>query len=305
MANGAKPSSKLPIVVAGPTGVGKTAFAVDLANELDGEIIGADAYQVYRGLEILTGQPTPEMLSAVPHHLIGFLPPTEVFDAARFAAIARERISGVLSRGKVPIVTGGSGLYIKALTHGLVDVPPADPALRSELAGLSPRQLQERLAKIDPAARIDFQNPRRVLRALEISILTGRPASEMRRGWEGKTALGFRGLLLVRERTELQARIAGNVRGMFERGVVAEVGKIKAIGATAAMAIGLSDIQALRRGEITEAECIAAVTRATRRYAKRQLTWFRNQFTFQIIDLTGFRDTHGILPLAMESLGVA
>ena len=305
MANGANLSSKLPIVVAGPTGVGKTAFAVDLANELDGEIIGADAYQVYRGLEILTGQPTSEMLSAVPHHLIGFLPPTEVFDAARFATIVRERISEVLSRGKVPIVTGGSGLYIKALTHGLVDVPPANPALRSELASLSPRQLQERLAKIDPAARIDFQNPRRVLRALEISILTGRPASEMRRGWEGKTALGFRGLLLVRERKELQARIAENVRGMFERGVVAEVGKIKAIGATAAMAIGLSDIQALRRGEITEAECIAAVTRATRRYAKRQLTWFRNQFTFQIIDLTGFRDTHGILPLAMESLGVA
>ena len=305
MANGANLSSKLPIVVAGPTGVGKTAFAVDLANELDGEILGADAYQVYRGLEILTGQPTSEMLSAVPHHLIGFLPPTEVFDAGRFSTIMRERISEVLLRGKVPIVTGGSGLYIKALTHGLVDVPPANPALRSELASLSPRQLQERLAKIDPAARIDFQNPRRVLRALEISILTGRPASEMRRGWEGKAALGFRGLLLVRERKELQARIAENVRGMFERGVAAELGKIKAIGATAAMAIGLSDIQALRRGEITEAECIAAVTRATRRYAKRQLTWFRNQFTFQIIDLTGFRDTHGILPLAMESLGVA
>jgi tRNA dimethylallyltransferase len=305
VANGANLSSKLPIVVAGPTGVGKTAFAVDLANELDGEILGADAYQVYRGLEILTGQPTSEMLSAAPHHLIGFLPHTEVFDAGRFATIMRERISEVLSRGKVPIVTGGSGLYIKALTHGLVDVPPANPALRSELASLSSRQLQERLGKIDPAARIDFQNPRRVLRALEISILTGRPASEMRRGWEGKAALGFRGLLLVRERKELQARIAENVRGMFERGVVAEVGKIKAIGATAAMAIGLSDIQALRRGEITEAECIAAVTRATRRYAKRQLTWFRNQFTFQIIDLTGFRDTHGILPLAMESLGVA
>jgi tRNA dimethylallyltransferase len=305
VANGASLNSKLPIVVAGPTGVGKSAFAVDLANELDGEIIGADAYQVYRGLEILTGQPTSEMLSAVPHHLIGFLPPTEVFGAGRFGTIVREKISEVLSRGKVPIVTGGSGLYIKALTHGLVDVPPADPALRSELASLSPRQLQERLAKIDPAARIDFQNPRRVLRALEISILTGRPASEMRRGWESKAALGFRGLLLVRERKELQARIAENVRGMFERGVTAELSKVKAIGVTAAMAIGLSDVQALRRGEITEAECIAAVTLATRRYAKRQLTWFRNQFTFQIIDLTGFRDTHGILPLALESLGVA
>jgi tRNA dimethylallyltransferase len=292
VANGANLNSKLPIIVAGPTGVGKTPFAVDLANRLDGEIIGADAYQVYCGLETLTGQPTRETLSAVPHHLIGFLPPTEVFDAARFVTLARERISEVLSRGRVPIVTGGCGLYIKALTHGLVDAPPANPALRSKLASLSPRQLQESLAKIDPAARIDFQNPRRVVRALEISILTGRPASEIRRAWEGKDALGFRGVLLVRERTEIQARIAENVRTMFERGVVAEVGKIHAIGATAATAIGFSEIQALRRGEITEDECIAAVTLSTRRYAKRQLTWFRNQFRFQIIDLTGFRDTH-------------
>ena len=305
MANGANLNSKLPIIVAGPTGVGKTEFAVDLANRLDGEIIGADAYQVYRGLETLTGQPTRETLSAVPHHLIGFLPPSEAFDAARFATLARERISEVLSRGKVPIVTGGSGLYIKALTHGLVHAPPANPALRSKLASLSPRQLQESLAKIDPATRIDFQNPRRVLRALEISILTGRPASEMRRAWEGKDARGFRGLLLVRERAELQARIAENVRAMFERGVVAEVGKIQAIGATAASAIGFSEIQALRRGEITEAECIAAVTLSTRRYAKRQLTWFRNQFSFRIIDLTGLRHTHGIPPRTMESLGVA
>ncbi len=305
MANGASLNSKLPIIVAGPTGVGKTAFAVDLANRIDGEVIGADAYQVYRGMEILTGQPTRETLSAVPHHLVGFLSPGEAFDAARFATLARERISEVLSRGKVPIVTGGSGLYIKALTHGLADVPPANPALRAELASLSPRQLHERLAEIDPSARIDFQNPRRVLRALEIRLLTGRSASEMRRVWEEKDVPGFRGLLLVRERAELQARIAENVRAMFERGVVAEVGKIQAIGATAAMAIGFSEIQALRRGEITEAECIAAVTLSTRRYAKRQLTWFRNQFRFQIIDLTGLRDTHGIPPRAMESLGVA
>ncbi len=304
MANGASLNSKLPIIVAGPTGVGKTAFAVDLANRLDGEVIGADAYQVYRGMEILTGQPTREMLSAVPHHLIGFLTPAEAFDAARFATLARERISEVLSRGKVPIVTGGSGLYIKALTHGLVDVPPANLGLRAKLASLSPRQLHERLAEFDPAAQIDFKNPRRVLRALEICILTGRPASEMRRAWGKKDAAGFRGLLLVRERAELQARIAGNVRTMFDRGVVAEVGKIQAIGATAAMAIGLGDIRALRRGEITMDECIAAVTLSTCRYAKRQLTWFRNQFRFEVIDLTGFRDTQ-IPPRAMESLGVA
>ena len=262
MANGANLNSKLPIIVAGPTGVGKTAFAVELANRLDGEIIGADAYQVYRGMEILTGQPTTRnRFRRAPHHLIGFLPPAEAFDAARFATLAREKISEILSRGKVPIVTGGSGLYIKALTHGLARLPPANPALRTELAKpLAAAIAGSALAEIDPAARIDLQNPRRVLRALEISILTGRPLSELRREWETKAAPGFRGLLLVRERAELNARIAENVRSMFERGVVAEVGRLQAIGPTAAMAIGLREIQALRRGEITETECIAAVT---------------------------------------------
>jgi tRNA dimethylallyltransferase len=256
-------------------------------------------------MEILTGQPDPEMLSAVPHHLVGCLSPAEALDAARFVVLARKRIAEVFMRGKQPIVTGGSGLYIKALTHGLTEVPPANPGLRSELAALSLQQLQESLAKVDPATQIDLRNPRRVLRALEISILTGRPASEVRRAWDEKAVLDSRGLLLVRDRAELHARIARNVRTMFERGVVEEVGGIEALGPTAAMAIGLREIQSLRRGEISKAECIASVVLSTRRYAKRQLTWFRNQFTFQIINLTGLRDTHEIPHLAMDSLGVA
>jgi tRNA dimethylallyltransferase len=288
--------------VAGPTGVGKTALAVELARMLDGEVIGADAFQVYRGLEILTNQPSRETLSLLPHHLIGFLPPTECFSAARFATLAREKILDVISRGKTPIIAGGSGLYVKALTHGLADMPPADPGLRAELASLSPSKARDRLAKLDPAARIDFQNHRRVLRALEISILTGRPASEMRKEWKERHTLRFRGILLVRQREALHARISENVRRIFDRGAVAEVGRLGAIGLTASMAIGLRDIQALLRGECTEPECVQAVTVSTRRYAKRQLTWFRNQFTFQIIDLTRFRDTQAILPLAMPSL---
>ncbi|MGB8467223.1 MAG: tRNA (adenosine(37)-N6)-dimethylallyltransferase MiaA [Terrimicrobiaceae bacterium] len=305
MANGARLTSRIPIIVAGPTGAGKTAFAVELAKRLEGEIIGADAYQVYRGLEILTGQPTPETLSAVPHHLIGCFPLTEDFDAAKFVVLAREKISEVLSRGKQPIVTGGSGLYIKALTHGLPEVPAANSGLRSELAGLSLQQLRERLAKVDPAAQIDLKNPRRVLRALEISLLTGRPASEIRRAWDEKATLPSRGFLLVRDRAELNARIDGNVRAMFERGVVEEVGRCEAISPTAAMAIGFREIQALRRGEMSKAECLSRVALSTRRYAKRQLTWFRNQFTFQIINLTGLSDTHEIPPLAMDFLGAA
>jgi tRNA dimethylallyltransferase len=302
VANGANPN-RLPVIVAGPTGVGKTAFAVELANRLDGEIIGADAYQVYRGLEILTGQPTREILLRAPHHLIGFLPPAEAFDAARFAILAREKISEVLSCGKVPIIAGGSGLYLKALTHGLARMPPASSTLRTELAKLSPVQMRERLMAVDPAARVDLQNPRRVLRALEVSILTGRPSSALPREWGAKTAPDFRGLLLVRERDELNARIIENVQSMFERGVVAEVASLQAVGPTASMAIGLREIQSLLRGETTRTECIASVILATRRYAKRQLTWFRNQFTFQIIELTGLRDTHKIPPSAMEFLG--
>jgi tRNA dimethylallyltransferase len=305
VASAANLSSKSPIIVAGPTGVGKGALAVELAIRLDGEILGADAYQVYRGMEILTAQPDEASLSAVPHHLIGFLSPAEAFDAARFVALAREKISEVRSRGKLPIITGGSGLYIKALTHGLASMPPADPVLRLELARLSAHQLGERLRKVDPNANVDLRNPRHVLRALEISLLAGRPASELRRQWNTKATPGFRGLLLTRDRTELHARIGANVRGMFERGVVSEVARIRKIGPTAAMAIGLREIQALRRGEMTEMQCVEAVRLATRRYAKRQLTWFRNQFIFKIIDLTGLRDTHETLPRALELLGAA
>ena len=305
MANAANLRSNTPIVVAGPTGVGKSAFAVELATRFDGEILGGDAYQAYRGMEILTAQPDRALLATVPHHLIGFLSPTEPFDAARYASLARARISEILAREKVPIIAGGSGLYIKALTHGLAQMPPADPVLRAQFSQLSTRELRERLEIVDPRAEVDMQNPRRLLRALEISLLTGRPASELRREWRTKTVPEFRGILLVRDRPELNARIAANVRAMFRRGVVAEVANLRQIGPTAAMAIGLREIRALLRGEVTETECIEAVTLATRRYAKRQLTWFRNQFMFEIVDLTGLRDTHEIPPRALEFLGAA
>jgi tRNA dimethylallyltransferase len=305
VASAANLSSRTPIIVAGPTGVGKTAFAVELATRLDGEILSADAFQVYRGMELLTAQPDPELLSAVRHHLVGFLSPAEPFDAAQFLSLAREKISEILARGKLPIIAGGAGLYIKALTHGLAKMPPPDPVLRAKLAGLSTHELRRRLKTVDPHAQLDLQNPRRVLRALEISLLAGRPASELRREWHIKATHQFRGLLLVRDRPELHARIGANAGSMFARGVVAEIERIPEIGPTAAMAIGLREIQAFRRGQLTESQCIEAVTLATRRYAKRQLTWFRNQLIFESVDLTGFRDTHEIPPRALEFLGAA
>lgn len=286
-----------PLIICGPTGVGKTAFAVELASRFGGEILGADAFQVYSGLEILTAQPDAELRARVPHHLIGFLPPSELFDAARFAVLAREKIAEITARGKRPIITGGSGLYVKALTHGLADLPPTDPALRAELAALPLEELQRRLDQADPGARrhLDFQNPRRLMRALEIHLLTGRSSSELREEWKDKSTPGFQGLLLTRDRAGLDARIADNVQAMFRRGVVAEVDRLTNVGATAARAIGLREIQAMRRGELTEPQCIAAITLATRRYAKRQLTWFRNQFDFEVLDLSGSQNTSEIV----------
>jgi len=290
-------------MVAGPTGIGKTAFAVELATRFDGEIVSADAFQVYRGMEILTAQPEERMLRGIPHHLIGFLPPEESFDASHFANLARKQIHEILSRGKLPIIAGGSGLYIKALTHGLGELPRGDARLRSDLAKLSDAQLQELLRAVDPLSKVDLRNRRRVSRALEISLLASRPASELRTQWETTAQTNFRGILLVRERAELYSRIAENVRAMFQRGVVAEVARIPKFGATAKMAIGLREIESLRRGELTQSECIEAVTLSTRHYAKRQLTWFRNQFMLRLIDLTGLRDTSEIPPPALEFLG--
>lgn len=222
-------------------------------------------------------------------------------------ALAQEKIAEISSRGKIPVLTGGTGLYLKALTHGLADLPPASEEIRTELAKLSPEEIRSRLEAADPQAGefIDLQNPRRVVRALEIFLLSGQRPSELRRGWKEKATPGFRGVLLLRDREELQARIDANVDAMFERGVVDEVRRLGEIGTTAAQAIGWKEIQAHLRGESSEADCRAAMKVTTRQYAKRQLTWFRNQFTFLPIDLTGTRNTLDSVWIALNSPGAA
>ncbi len=289
----------------GPTGVGKSVFAVELAHRLDGEIVGADAYQVYAGLRILTAQ--PDLAGKVPHHLIGFLPPTESFDAAAFFALATEKIAEIRGRGRRPIVVGGTGLYLKALTHGLDAPAPGDPAFREEIQDLPLEELVRRLDEADPEARlvVDLQNPRRVQRALEIVHATGRPLAESRRAWNTPGNPDFCGLLLTRERPELDDRIAINVDRMFAEGVVHEVGSLGTVGPTAERAIGFREIRAMLDGRLTESACREAILLATRQYAKRQLTWFRNQFNFTTIDLTGQSSPNEALSLALAHLGSA
>ena len=277
------------MIIAGPTGVGKTTLALQLAERLGGEIVGADAFQIYRGLPILTAQPTPAQQASVPHHLIGSVDPADGYDAGRYAREALPILEAIVARGRTPIVVGGTGLYLKALLGGLDELPKNDPDLREEFASLDLPTLVERLCRADSEALalIDPANRRRVERALEIVILTGKPLSESRTtGTTAVTPPGVKTLLLTRDREELYARIAANVTAMFEHGVEAEVAALprEKIGPTAAMTLGLREISALLCGELSREAAIETITTATRRYAKRQMTWFRNQHSFPVLD---------------------
>ena len=283
-------------VIAGPTGVGKSALAVAVAEQCGGEIVGADAFQVYRGLDLLTAKPAPELRARVPHHLIGAIPLTQAFDVAQYLTAARSCCDEIRARGRVAIVCGGTGLYLRALTRGLADLPTADPTLRAELEQLPLAELTRRLAALDPvsAERIDAKNPRRVIRALEVCVLTGRPFSSFRKQWDAAPSAAC-GVCLDRDRHELYSRIDARTEAMFAAGVEEEVRAASEIGATAAQTLGLREVRALLSGEMSRPECIAAIQQATRRYAKRQLTWFRREPSLETVNLTGATD---LAPLA-------
>lgn len=277
------------IYLVGPTGSGKSAVALALGARLgNAAIINADAFQIYRGYEILNAAPSHEDRQRLPHHLFGSLGLAETCDAARYATLARPLIEDLARRDIQPIVVGGSGLYLKALTHGLATTPPASPALRAELDEYSLDELVDRYRETDPegAATTNLQNRRYVTRNLEISLLAGKPASELKRDF-AISQPKIRGFLLTRERSDLYDRINRRTLAMFADGVVDEVRGLNPgeLSLTAAKAIGLAEIQSLLAGEIDEIEAIARIQQATRRYAKRQGTWFRREFVFQSVCL--------------------
>ena len=288
----------------GPTGVGKSAFAVALAEKLQGEIVGSDAFQIYNGLPILTARPEPELLARVPHHLIGILPLEESCDAARYSRMANRAIREIQSRNRTPILTGGTGLYLKALTHGLADLQPVDASLRKNIAEMSlPEALTHlRNADDDAPGQIDCQNPIRVRRALEIVLSTGKPLSASRTTWKSP-ANNFQGILLERDRMDLRMRIAANVDAMFDDGVIEEVRQAGNVGPGASRAIGFREIQDLIAGRINHHECRTSILTATRRYAKRQLTWCRHQFTFPVINLSLKTSTGEPIETALRLIG--
>jgi tRNA dimethylallyltransferase len=282
---------KMVFFIVGPTASGKSEIAADVAARCGAEIVSADAFQIYRGLPLLTAQPDPTTMEKAPHHLVGSVPVTEEMSAAKFRVLANTAIEGINRRGRLAIVAGGSGLYIRALTDGLAPLPAVSPKLRAEFNALSLEELNARLAVVDPsgAKRIDQQNKRRVVRALEIFAQTGAPASLHRSQWS-QTAAPADGVLLLRDRVELYLRINQRVEEMFLRGVAKEVAAIGEVGPTAAKTLGFDQIRALLERKTSPAECLAAIQQATRQYAKRQLTWFQRQTNLEPLNLSLFKD---------------
>ena len=268
--------------IVGPTAVGKSELAAEVAQRTGAEILSADAFQIYRGLDLLTAKPDRAMLGKAPHHLIGTVPLKEEMNMEKYRAAAE----AIIQRGKPTIVAGGTGLYVKALTHGIADLPGADPRLREKLEGTTNAELFQSLRALDPvgADKIDRQNRRRLIRAVEVCLLTGKPFSSEKTEWNDTAPAN--GILLDRDRAELYSRINQRVEQIFAGGVVNEVRAAKNIGPTAEKTLGLREIQALIAGEISQADCIARIQQLTRRYAKRQLTWFRRQTNFPSLNLS-------------------
>lgn len=292
-----------PIFLAGPTAVGKSAVALALAEKLGGEIISVDSMQVYRGLDIGTAKPGAAERARVPHHLIDVVDLTEPFDAAKFVALANQAVNEIQSRDRVPILCGGTGLYFKAFLEGLGEAPPANPALRVELEGTPLMELLRELEERDPATfdKIDRQNSRRVIRAVEVIRLTGKLFSAQRARWgeavdePPNLSNGSRGrsphqiICLTRAAADLHARIDNRVQQMFAAGLVDETRGLLNIGLeqnhTAMQAIGYRQVVEHLHGERSLSETIELVKVKTRQFAKRQMTWFRRQLKVEWIGL--------------------
>ena len=298
-------------VIVGPTATGKSELAADVAREVSAEIVSGDAFQIYRGLDLLTAKPDVSTLANAPHHLIGTVPFTESMNAETFRRLGLRAIDEINSRGKLAIVVGGSGLYIKALTHGLAPLPESDPKLREKLNAMSLDNLRAQLIELDPEAakKIDIKNRRRLVRALEISLITGKPASEVVAGvgdsGRPDSMIRTKGVFVFRDREELYQRINQRVETIFARGVIEEVRAVAVTSATASQMIGLREIREVIAGKKSLPQCIAEIQQATRRYAKRQLTWFRRQSNFLPLNLSFLTHNEAVKWISLRILSEA
>lgn len=287
------------LCVVGPTASGKSGVALSLAERFNGEIVSADSMQVYRGMDIGTAKPSEEDQDRVPHHLIDLVGPSEGFDVARFQEMARDVIRDISGRGRLPILVGGSGLYVRAVIDD-IELAPAieDSALRAELEARARTEgegpLREELREVDPEseANIEFGNVRRVVRSLEVFRSTGKRFSEHAGQWEEfNSPYTVEIVGLHRERSELYARINDRVVTMLDQGLEAEVLAVESAGlresVTARQALGYKQYLEVFDGILDATQVSEEIAIATRRYAKRQLTWFRKDPRVHWVDVTG------------------
>lgn len=276
------------IIICGPTAVGKTATAILLASEFNGEIINADAMQIYRRMTIGSAKPTHEETAKIAHHGIDIVDPDESFDAARFEKTARQYIDSLLQRGKLPFIVGGTGLYIRALVHGLCDAIPSSPEVRMRLQAEAGEKgsaaLHERLLAVDPvsAEKIHVNDTVRIVRALEVYRLTGTRLSGHHEAHQFKhRAFDALKIGLFMDREALYDRINRRTEAMIAAGLVAEVRSLLDSGVSASLnsmqSIGYRHMADYLEGRLDWPEAVRTMKRDTRRYAKRQMTWFMKE----------------------------
>jgi len=282
-------SSTPPIIwLMGPTAAGKTDLAIRIARRLPVEIVSVDSALVYRGMDIGTAKPEPHVLAEIRHHLVDILEPTESYSAAQFRADALEAIASILARGRIPLLTGGTMLYFRALEHGLSELPPADPEIRARLEREAHEHgwpaLHARLAQVDPeaAGRIHANDPQRIQRALEVFEITGQPLSSLqkRAGGEPFPYPLAKWVVAPKDRSWLHARIAERFRQMLAKGFVDEVVALRARGdldlsMPSMRAVGYRQVWEYLDGRYDYGAMVERGIAATRQFAKRQLTWLR------------------------------
>lgn len=282
------------IAIYGPTAVGKSSVAVDVAGMLGGEIVSADSMQVYRGIPIITDQPPPGLLGAVPHHLVGHIGLDEEYNAARFADDAVRAIAAIDGRGNLPVLAGGTGLYIRALL-GDFSFAGRDADSRRDwerfIEDHGQEAALERLRDLDPGAAdtIDAANPRRLVRALEAATAGGPVTVERERLWSADSPYAVFSFALELPREQLYERIDQRVEAMLTAGAIEEVRAALAgnLSSTASQAIGIPEIGAYLDGRASLDDTAAAIRQKSRNYAKRQLTWMRKMPDIARIDLSG------------------
>ena len=292
-----RPNPKPILAIVGPTAIGKTTVAIDVAKKVNGEVIGLDSRQIYRGMAIGTAQPTIEELAAVPHHLIGVKDPDLPISAGKYAKLVLNLVKDISERGKEPVICGGAGLYYRAITKGIFSESKTDLDVREKLIQeyeeAGPEGLLNRLLELDPeyAVKVHPNNKKRLIRALEIYTVTGKPPSEHfnRQAKSGTPTLDFFTVLLTLDRKELDKRIEKRTARMLDSGWIEETKMLRkgnvAIGMHPMDSIGYRQISAFLDGKLNKVDLEAEIILRTCQYARRQLQWFRQENIDLTIDI--------------------